>query len=150
MEVALIWCEKIKGSHSRPTCTDEACRNGPLLNAGSSLMEMLSARAPPLRIEAESLPTWTVRPSATESFVSSSGRKLSTLMNNGTSSTARTMMPITTPPTISQRFMTKMLSAIDDGNKGNHDVFPLVGRKGEETRRDVSASKSRKRCTARR
>src|SRR5262249_12343801 len=56
--------DKIRGISRTPTFKAEACRKVPLLKAGSSAMEMFSADAPPLRMEACSLPMWTARLSA--------------------------------------------------------------------------------------
>src|SRR5438270_402677 len=107
MEVTLSCVWKLSGSSSTPTFTDEARRNGPLLKAGSSAMEIWLAEAPPLRMEASSFPIWTLRLSAVESFFSSSGRKLSTLMNSGTRTTMSSRTATTTPEMTSKRFMQK-------------------------------------------
>src|SRR5215813_3381233 len=53
--------EEMSGINRTPTFTADACRNGPLPKAGSSAIEMLSADAPPLKIEADSLPMSTRR-----------------------------------------------------------------------------------------
>jgi hypothetical protein len=110
MEVTLISREKIRGIKRRPTVNDDAFKNSPLLNAGSSAMTMFSAVAPPRKMDASSFPIWTGRLSAAESFFSSSGRKLSTLMSSGAATAATTSTATTIPATINNRFMGKMLS----------------------------------------
>jgi hypothetical protein len=99
--------EKISGIRCRPTLSDPAFRNGPLLNAGSSLMVICVAEAPPLKMDASSLPIWTSRFSAVERLFSSLGRKLSTLMNNGTSKAATIKTPTILATIISRRFIRK-------------------------------------------
>src|ERR1700677_1204898 len=69
-------------------CSDLACRNGLLLKAGSSAMEILSATRLPEKTEKLNLPRVTLRPKAAESCVSSVGRKVLALMNNGTTRSA--------------------------------------------------------------
>src|SRR5579864_5940683 len=68
MEVTLICREKISGIKRSPTFSDDASRKAPLLKAGSSEMEIFSAEAPPLQMEAESLPICTGRFNDAPSF----------------------------------------------------------------------------------
>lgn len=70
-------------------------------------MEIWLAEAPPLKREASNLPIWTWRFSAAESFFSRSGRKLSTLMNKGTSTTISSRTATTIPEMTNRRFMQK-------------------------------------------
>src|SRR6267142_313640 len=104
-EVTLSCLEKINGISCTPTFTEAAFRNGSLLKAGSSAIVISLALAPPLRRDASSLPICTGRLSAAESFFSKSGRKLSTLMNNGTAMMTSRSTPTTIPEITSKRFM---------------------------------------------
>src|ERR1051326_4700732 len=107
MPVTSSRLEKISGIRWTPTFSEPACRNGPLLNAGSSLMEIWLADAPPLNSEAESLPIWPCRFKDAERLFSRLGRKLSTLINKGIAS-ATTIRTATTMPTIvNRRFITQ-------------------------------------------
>src|SRR5215467_838582 len=99
--------EKISGHKRNPTLTADACRKGPLLKAGSSAIEILSAEAPPLKTEADSLPMCTSRLSAVVSRFSRSGRKVSTLTNRGRATAAITRTPRIIPPMSNRRRIRK-------------------------------------------
>src|SRR5579864_1175534 len=139
MEVTLICREKISGIKRSPTFSDDASRKAPLLKAGSSEMEIFSAEAPPLQMEAESLPICTGRFNDAPSFFSRSGRNESTLMKSGTSTTARTNTPTTTPAIISRRFIRKMLPELQTcgldlavgGKDDEGALFPAIRCKRE-------------------
>src|SRR5580704_19218412 len=97
MLVTFTCCEKISGIISTPTFSDFAVRNGPELNFGSSATERLSTPSEPLISDKLSLPSSTLRPSASLAFCSIVGRNLSTGIRNGAISSSRINTTITIP-----------------------------------------------------
>jgi hypothetical protein len=103
MSVTFSCFEKISGISSTPIFSDFAVTKGDLLKAGSSAIATLSASTAPEKIDKLRLPIVTWRPNAALASASILGRKLFTLIRNGSAINIRTKTATTIDTMRNQR-----------------------------------------------
>jgi hypothetical protein len=99
--------ERISGSSSTPILIERASRKAPLLYAGSSEIERLSALTAPERSLRRRSPSRTSRPSASPKRDSRVGRKVFASTRNE-SATARRTMAATMEPAMRMSFLIRL------------------------------------------